>query len=224
MFREFLHIWKKENLSAEAYEKAVEMLTLDQEMFNQVLGAFRNGDNAELVGDIYKTDKQINKSERAIRKKVLTHLIVSSNCDVPSGLVLASIVIDFERIGDYIKNIADMVKLRDTKLQVGRLEEELGSIEKRVNDYFRWTIQAFPESDKEAARKVVGQYKQLSGDCQEMTCALVAGDTDLDVSDAVTLVLYLRFLKRIAAHLYNICTSIVNPFHRIGYKEKPAKE
>lgn len=224
MFREFLHIWKKETLSAEAYEKAVEMLTLDQKMFTQVLHAFRNGDNADLVGDIYQIDKKVNKSERAIRKKVLTHLIVSSNCDVPSGLVLASIVIDFERIGDYIKNIADLVGLRHTKLQVGRLEEELGSIEKRVNDYFQWTIQAFPESDKDAAREVVNQYKQLSGDCQEMTCSLVAGDTDLSVSDAVTLVLYLRFLKRIAAHLYNICTSIVNPFHRIGYKEKPAKD
>ena len=224
MFREFIHIWKKDNLSAEAYEKAVEMLTLDQKMFYQVLEAFRTGDKTDDIGTIYKTDKQLNKSERAIRKKVLAHLIVSSNCDVPSGLVLASIVIDFERIGDYIKNIADMVKLRDTGLQVGSLEEALSSIEKRVKDYFQWTIQAFPQSDKDMARKVVGQYKQLSGDCQEMTCALVTGNTDLSVSDAVTLVLYLRFLKRIAAHLYNICTSIVNPFHRIGYREKPDKD
>jgi len=32
--------------------------------------------------------------------------------------------------------------------------------------------------------------------------------------------LYARFLKRIASHSRNIVTSVVNPFHRIGYREK----
>jgi hypothetical protein len=32
--------------------------------------------------------------------------------------------------------------------------------------------------------------------------------------------LYARFLKRIASHSRNIISGVVNPFPRIGYKEK----
>ena len=31
-------------------------------------------------------------------------------------------------------------------------------------------------------------------------------------------VLMLRYLKRVAAHLRNVCSAEVNPFHRIGYR------
>ena len=44
--------------------------------------------------------------------------------------------------------------------------------------------------------------------------------TPQDPTDAICLALYIRYLKRICAHLRNIASSIVNPFHRIGYREK----
>jgi hypothetical protein len=31
-------------------------------------------------------------------------------------------------------------------------------------------------------------------------------------------VLLLRYMKRVAAHLKNVCSAEVNPFHRIGYR------
>ena len=39
-------------------------------------------------------------------------------------------------------------------------------------------------------------------------------------SDAIVLALYFRYLKRVAAHLTNIASSIVNPFPRIGFRAK----
>jgi phosphate uptake regulator len=42
----------------------------------------------------------------------------------------------------------------------------------------------------------------------------------LATEDAVVLALYARHLKRINSHLNNIATSIVNPFPRIGFREK----
>ena len=40
----------------------------------------------------------------------------------------------------------------------------------------------------------------------------------LTTTAAATLALYIRWLKRINAHLRNITTSIVNPFDLIGFK------
>ena len=41
---------------------------------------------------------------------------------------------------------------------------------------------------------------------------------------AVTVALYLRYLKRVSAHLKNVATSVVNPYHRIGFREKKSKK
>jgi phosphate uptake regulator len=49
---------------------------------------------------------------------------------------------------------------------------------------------------------------------------LITGEDKLDKPEAVTLALYVRYLKRVGAHLNNIASSIVNPFPRIGFKPK----
>ena len=45
-------------------------------------------------------------------------------------------------------------------------------------------------------------------------------DKELLPGDAVTLAMYIRWLKRINSHLRNITTSVVNPFDQIGFKPK----
>jgi len=220
MFREFLNIWKKKDLVSETLGESVKMLNSDREMFLEAIRSLRESNDGELRIDIFKRDKKINRSERDIRKKVLTHLMLFDKTEITAGLVLASIVIDIERIGDYTKNIADLAILHKKKLSAGSFEKLVISIENRVREFFNITIKAFPESNSELARKVLSEYKKLSYDCTAIKESLIKNEDELDVSDAVTLALYLRFLKRIAAHLFNICTSIVNPFHRIGYKEK----
>ncbi|MCK9561056.1 MAG: PhoU domain-containing protein [Candidatus Marinimicrobia bacterium] len=220
MFTEFLKIWKKKSLTAETLGQALKMLMKTREMFVESMWSLRESDTGELRLDIYQHDKTINKLERDIRKKLMTHLMISDKSEVISALTLTSVVNDVERIGDYTKNIADLAILHKKTLHAANFEETVVSIEKRVKDFFDWTIKAFPESDKELARQVIHQYKDVSCDSAILTNTLVKGECQLNISDAVTLALYARFLKRVAAHLFNICTSIVNPFHRIGFKEK----
>ena len=64
-------------------------------------------------------------------------------------------------------------------------------------------------------------YKEeVSRQCDELTFEMMKGKyPDLAANDLVTVALYLRFLKRIAAHSRNMITSVVNPFERIGYPE-----
>ena len=39
-------------------------------------------------------------------------------------------------------------------------------------------------------------------------------------AQTAAVVLYVRYLKRVGAHLLNILSSVVNPFERTGYKEQ----
>jgi phosphate uptake regulator len=220
MFSEFFKLWKKKSLTAEALQLSTKMLEMTQQMFNESVWSLRESPTGEMRIDIYKHDKTINRLEREVRKKLLIHLNITEKDEILSGLTLVSVVIDIERIGDYTKNITDLAMLHRDILRGNAFEEKLVSIEERVKKFFDWTLQAFPTSDAEIARKVVQSYKSVSHDSAEITNALVKGEGDFTLSDGVTLALYSRFLKRVAAHLFNICTSIVNPFPRIGFREK----
>jgi phosphate uptake regulator len=83
-------------------------------------------------------------------------------------------------------------------------------------------IEVFKDRDEDKARLIMNNYKDgLSDACEEISSSILTGTvTGLNSSDATAVSLYARFLKRIASHSRNIVTSVVNPFHRIGYREK----
>jgi phosphate transport system protein len=224
-WRNLLSLFKKDNLYAQALAESHQMLDIDLEMFEASVESLRRCDDATMPVDVYKMDKQVNRFERDVRRKVMTHLTVSGPADVASGLMLVSVVIDIERIGDYATNIFDLARYHPRRLDAGSLEAEVTAIETQVSELFRLMVDAFKTNDVEKARKIMLTYKEkLAAECEGIVKRIVMGEvSDLPASDAATLTLYIRYLKRIAAHSRNLVSGIVNPFHRIGYKEKPGE-
>jgi len=221
MWKSLIGAFKKDNLCQQALDEACEMLETDGRMFEASVESLRHSDTSDISVDIKELDKQINRSERDVRKKVMTHLVVSGGTELAHGLALVSVVIDIERIGDYTKNIHDLARRHPARLDAGPLDPLLTEIETGISQVFLNTNRAFREGDEELARTVMGQYKEEhSANCEEIIDQVIAGETDLSAPDAATVALYSRYLKRIGSHSRNIATSIVNPFHRIGYQEK----
>tara|TARA_B100000131_G_scaffold255509_1_gene250035 strand:- start:690 stop:1262 length:573 start_codon:yes stop_codon:yes gene_type:complete len=190
-------------------------------MFTQSIKALRTSDSAEIPIDIYAMDKKINSFEMDVRRKVATHLVVANSQDIGPGLVLTSVVIDIERIGDYTKNIYDLAVTHPKKLYVESIEDRVASIENSTVNYFNETIDAFKNQDVDKARVLMASYKDdISKESQNLVEDIISGKiSDLDVSQSASIVLYSRYLKRIAAHSRNLISSVVNPFERIGYPE-----
>ena len=222
MWKELIQLFKKDNLFEQAYQEAAKMLDTDAAMYDASVEALRHKDTAEVNLDIHNADKSVNRSERDVRKKVMTHLVVSGGTNLASGLSLVSVVVDIERIGDYTKNIYDLAVHHPLRLQGGPVEEKLQKIEASVTADFKGMIEVFKDRDEDKARVIMNNYKEgLSDACEEISNSILSGAVSgLDSSDASALSLYARFLKRIASHSRNIVTSVVNPFHRIGYREK----
>ena len=222
MWKKLIELFKKDNLFEQAYQEASKMLDTDAAMYAASVDALRHSDTADVDFDIYDADKGVNRSERDVRKKVMTHLVVSGGSNLPSGLSLVSVVIDIERIGDYTKNIYDLAVHHPLRLEGGPVEEKLQNVEALVTSDFKSMIEVFKDRDEEKARLIMNNYKEgLSDACEEISNSILSGAvTGLNSSDATAVSLYARFLKRIASHSRNIVTSVVNPFHRIGYREK----
>ena len=221
MFKQIFEIFKSDSLYEQALGECHEMLDIDLTMFKASIKSLRKSDSAEIDIDIYEMDKKINEFERDVRRKIMTHLAVGGKEDISSGLVLVSVVIDIERIGDYTKNIHDLAVNHPEKLNGGSIEDRLAAIEKISLNLFEKSIHAFKNQDIKNASSLMGDYKEhISKQSDAITNDIVLGKTgELQTSSASAVGLYARYLKRIAAHSRNLISSIVNPFERIGYPE-----
>ena len=221
MFKQIFELFKANSLYTQALKECYEMLDIDLLMYKFSTESLRRKETVEIPYNIYETDKKINEFERDVRRKIMTHLAISGTTDLGSGLVLVSVVIDIERIGDYTKNIYDMARNHPTKLIGGSIEEQIQLIEKKSTYIFENGIKAFKTQNIPLARELMEVYKkEVSSLCDEITHNIIAGKiTDLSTDQGSSLALYSRYLKRIAAHSRNLISSIVNPFERIGYPE-----
>jgi phosphate uptake regulator len=219
MFKQFFGLLGKENQLVQALERSREMLRECREMFDAASRSLREQDDARIHADIYAKDQIINAYEREVRRKVFTHLTLTSGKDLGAGLVLASVVIDLERIGDYTKNIVELALHHPKRLGCGPFEDDVRKFETTVRTMFDLLQEALPENDEAKAREVMSEHWWIAKRSDEILFGLVdKGVEGLSVADALTTGLYVRFLKRISAHLMNIASSVVNPFDRIGFR------
>jgi phosphate transport system protein len=225
MFKEWLSIFQKDTLMDRAYRRSYEMLDITQDMFSIAKTSLRYTDGTQVDIDIYDRDSEVNRYEREVRRNVFNHLVVSGVGKLPSGLVLVSIIIDIERIGDYTKNIVELALNYPKRLNGGKFEGDLQRVEGAVEDSFIRTKECFKAADTKAAQELLTEYAWVSRVCDECLYRLVREeDGDITSGEAVSLALYFRWLKRISSHLRNITTSVVNPFDSIGFKpEKDEK-
>jgi phosphate uptake regulator len=187
-------------------------------MFVESRRSLRESDSGEMKLNVYDKDQQVNRYEREVRGKVLKHLAITGGVNIIPGLILTSIVIDIERIGDYTKNIMDMALAHPKRLECGKHEADIKKIEDDVEILFGEVIPAIKETDKPAAKRLIREHWWIILKCDEILDDLIKnGDPDLGTSEAVTTGLYSRYLKRIAAHLTNVASSVVNPFEGIGF-------
>jgi phosphate transport system protein len=223
MWKDIITLFRKAGPCQDAFDEALVMLKTSHGMFHDAVAALHN--KGHLIDDIYERDRQLNKYERSVRRKIVTHFSVSSRPDVNMGLVLTAIVVDIERVGDYAKNISELAVGLEGPLDAMELDPHVREFEGIVDGMFSDLEVALEKSDEERARRIMDRYKHISDMVEEDLRLLREGKALTGNSGrAVLTALYLRYLKRMAAHLKNVATSVVNPYHRIGFREKTKSE
>jgi len=219
MWKEIITLFKSSGPLQEAYDEAILMLHTSHSMFDDAVAALHSDGTME--SDIYARDQQLNKYERDVRRKIVTHMSVSNKPDINLGLVLTAIVIDVERIGDYTKNIVELATAVEGPFDGLELHDQVVGIERVLLQMFDDIVPALEDSDEALARTILRAHGGVSESVDAAVRALTAGEVmSARAGHAVTVALYMRFLKRVSAHLKNVATSVVNPYHRFGFREK----
>ncbi|MEJ2657538.1 MAG: PhoU domain-containing protein [Desulfobacterales bacterium] len=219
MFKKWLHLFQKDSLMDQAYRRSSMMFDITLSMFLKAKTSLRHTDSDQIDIDIYDRDAEVNRYQREVRRNVFKHLTMHGVERLPSGLVLVSIIINIERIGDYTKNMIELAMNHPCRLHGEKYETDLQRVETAVEDNFIRTKRCFESADEKTALKLLKEYEWVNRICDDCLFRLIKEDNkDIGSGDAVSLALYFRWLKRINSHLRNISSSIVNPFDRIGFK------
>ena len=168
---------------------------------------------------IYELDVEVNQLERSIRKRIVAHLsIPGSRADVPYCLLLMSLAKDVERLGDYAKNLSEVVDIRNAPLSEDEVGGELREVRRGVEAGFKAASGVFRTSDREQAMQMIQQGRDNAHRCDVLLTRI--GRAGYDGETTTALVLATRFYKRIGGHVLNILSSVVMPLHKIDYYDE----
>ena len=216
MFKNLISFWKGKDFLTEVLEEFKKMLEDTRFMFKSVFTALMEGKaDSELKEKTYNLDKKVNLLEKEIRRRVVEHLSIQPSIDVPVSLILMSVVKDAERIGDYCKNMLEVIDLLDKPIGEDKFKTIFNHIDKQILDEFEKTQKAFIESDEKVAKEIMYIEREIVKYCDGIVKKLAAGN--YSTNESVCLTLLARYFKRIAAHLANIGSSVILPISDLDF-------
>jgi phosphate uptake regulator len=207
--------FKADNGGDELIAPFDDLLDSAAEMFGYVVCLLAYGElDDDPQGEIYDRDTEITKLEHEIRRRIADRLCLKpSPEDVASALLFMNAVKDAKLIGDYVKNLYEVVGLMPENVDRQLYQDFLVGRSKSVEDLFGRTSQAIGQIDQDIAKEITNRAQALGDDIDATVRELA--QRNLNATDAVCLTLTLHFYKGIAAHLGIVANTIVMPIERL---------
>ena len=219
MLQELLRIFRGDDPLSKVADNFALMLNLTREMSYSAGQIFFGEDHDENAQDrVHKTDAEVNELERVIRRSLMTHLAIPGNsADAPYSLLLMSLVKDVERLGDYAKNLSEIVEIGPDVLPEGAELDELKLIRKKVEAAYQACANVVLSSRRGEATELIQQGRETARRCDGLVTTI--GKSDYDAATTTAFILGTRYYKRINAHVLNVLSSVVMPLDKIDYFE-----
>ena len=223
MLRDLFKIFSDRDPLSEVSDDFAKMLDLTQNMTHLAGQIFFGEEEKSARDQVLRLDIQVNELERVIRRALLVHLAVPGNsADVPYSLLLMSLVKDVERLGDYAKNLAEIVDIRPEPHPEGQVLSELMAIRQNVAVAYQSCAKVVTSAQRKEATELIRRGRETARRCDQLITGI--GSSDYDAATTTAFILGTRYYKRINAHVLNVLSSVVMPLDKVDYydeKESP---
>jgi len=223
LLRELFKIFSDSDPLSEVSRDFAKMLDLTQNMTHLAGQIFFGEKQKNAQDQVLRLDIQVNELERVIRRALLVHLAIPGNsADVPYSLLLMSLVKDVERLGDYAKNLAEIVDIRPEPLPEGQVLSELVGIRQSVAVAYQSCAKVVTSAQRKEATELIRRGRETARRCDQLITGI--GSSDYDAATTTAFILGTRYYKRINAHVLNVLSSVVMPLDKVDYydeKESP---
>lgn len=221
-FKAFYDLLTKGTLLEEAFDESEVIHDLTNQMFSQSMKALIEYDK-EITKEVIRTDKMVNAEFIKIRRKLFEYLSISAAPNVSACLILSNVAIDYERIGDYCKNIAQLIEWYPVEFREGKYRDWIIEIGDNIQTMFITTKIALINEDEESAQESIASHAKVK-EIHSLIVEALNNDTEISVKEAIVIAKVGGFLRRVSAHLGNICTGVLRPFPRMGFLKKTGRE
>jgi hypothetical protein len=220
MIRELLRILRSGEPSMPLGESFTKMVELAADLTVRAGKIyFRESTDPQELVELRGKDTKVNKLQRKIRKRIVTHLSASSNApDLPYCLLLISLVKDVERIGDYAKELAELHEFAAASFTDHEIVQELRLIRAGVEEMMSDVRGVLNSSDNEAAVKMIRHGRGLINRGDGVLRLLAVHP--FDAATHTALVLGTQYYKRVCGHVLNLLSSVVVPLHKLDYYDE----
>jgi phosphate uptake regulator len=215
MFRNVWDALRKNPLIDESYEIMDKLHHQTQEMYLLSIKALVDQDiDPE---EIVKMDKQVNRNVQKVRKKVFEYFSLSTTPNIHGGLTLISLVIDYERIGDYAKDLAYLREEYSYKGEITHdVRDMLHEMKDEISLMFLEAHNSIEEMNQDYPTKVTEMEKSLKIIYEKLKERMM--DQKITRKEVIVTLIAARIIKRVAGHLDNIASSGARPFPKLGFK------
>jgi len=176
---------------------------------------FGESDPTSSGDELFELDREINRTERAIRRELLVHGTVrGAELDLGLMLTYMSVAKDIERIGDKCKDIWELTGM-GANFSVGDDLEELTEHRAHVAQLITWTLDAFTTEDAEKVHELISTIRDDAAHYDTHVLHFV--QSEMPSRHAAPRALFYRYIKRLSLHLSNILSSVVMPVDRLDF-------
>lgn len=196
---------------AELHDRVVAMGSETLESYKRLIIACEDKDEA-LAKHILEHDKVINGLEESIN--VDGYLLIAKQCPVASDLrqIISALKIsnELERIADYASNVAKY--LLAVKGDYSEFLQRIIDLSKLAIPMIKAVMKAYHDQDVDLALRVADMDEELDvlykGYLQEFI-KLAQERTDMQVEEALRVILILKQIERAGDHTVNIAEHVV---------------
>lgn len=215
MWNELLSLFSSDDPMKQMGDDFMRMLAITHEMAEIVRPhVFDHLLTLEQRKLILEKDVEVNKLERSIRRQIVSHLTLHHN-QIPYCLLLLMMVNHAERIGDYVKNVAEVEQLGGAVIPEGPLRAELSDLIGIAHRLFEESSGIVSDQNRDGANELVRIGRNATKRSDKLLVEL--SKSDLTPSQVTSMVLLTRFYRRITSHLKNILSSVIMPVHQVDY-------
>lgn len=215
MWTELLQLFRGDEPVKAMADELMQMLDITRRMAEAVRPhVFDHLLSLEKRKEILDLDVDVGRLERSVRRKIVAHLSLQKS-QVPYCMALWMMVNHAERIGDYVKNVAEVEQLGGGEVPEGPLRNELNDLIDIATRLLDETPKIIAAQNGEAAEELIRIGKNARKRSDKLLVEL--SKSDLSPSQTTAMVLLTRFYRRIIGHAADILTAIVMPVHQMHF-------
>ncbi len=175
-------------------------------------------DPATVRDDLLETDLRIDGLEQSIRRQILVSGAVRGSQLLPELMILMSVAKDAERIGDYAKNLFALTAQH--AFGPGETHhDELQALRLATSSLLGAAPQLWETQDRKASEEFIARAQTTVDACETHMIEIFAMEQCTGADAAAALAF--RHIRRVAGHIQNVVSGIVNPVDRLDFTDEP---